>query len=138
MAATMNLIDYSGIPHRHHVYASSGRAKALVHKSITMGSLFRHIDYMANLVGIDHVGFASDYIPTADFSAAMGAKGVLTAAPHQIIAAPVDVMLHKGRSEEDCSTFLGGKLCRVMGPGLELGTSMQANANGATGDAGGE
>ena len=116
MAATMKLIDYSGSPHRHHGYASSERAKALVHKPITMGSLFRHID----------------------FSAAMGAKGVLTAAPRQIIAAPVDVMLHKGRLEQDCSTFLGGKLCRVMGPGLELGTSMRANAIRDTGDAGGE
>ena len=101
---------------------------------VSREALFRHIDYMANLVGIDHVGFASDYIPTADFTAtvlqtpagaalfpdggystAMGAKGVPTPAPYQIIAALVDLMLDKGYSEEDCGKFLGGNLYRVMG-----------------------
>lgn len=100
---------------------------------VTTDMLFRHIDYMANLVGIDHVGFGSDYIPditytadgiqTADgaalfpdggHSAAMGAKGVPTPAPYQIVAALVDKMLEKGYSEEDCGKFLGGNMYRVM------------------------
>lgn len=33
---------------------------------VTTEALFRHIDYMANLVGIDHVGFGSDYIPSGN------------------------------------------------------------------------
>lgn len=30
---------------------------------VTTDVLFRHVDYMANLAGIDHVGFGSDSIP---------------------------------------------------------------------------
>jgi len=100
---------------------------------VTTDVLFRHIDYMASLVGIDHVGFGSDYIPNINFtasliqtpagqavfpdggySAAMGAKGVPTPAPYQIVAALVDTMLEHGYSAEDCSKFLGGNLYRVM------------------------
>ena len=36
-AANLKLIDYSGIPHRHHVYTSSGRAKALVDLMLDKG-----------------------------------------------------------------------------------------------------
>lgn len=100
---------------------------------VTTDALFRHIDYMADLVGIDHVGFGSDYIPdikvTASliqtpegravfpdggYSAAMGAKGAPTPAPYQIVAALVDTMLAKGYSETDCGKFLGGNMHRVI------------------------
>ena len=100
---------------------------------VTTDALFRHIDYMADLVGIDHVGFGSDYIPNINltasliqtpagqtvfpdggYSAAMGAKGVPTPAPYQIVAALVDKMLENGYSEKDCGKFLGGNLYRVM------------------------
>ncbi len=100
---------------------------------LTTDALFRHIDYMANLVGIDHVGFGSDFIPDVNFtasliqtpmgaavfpdggySAAMGAKGCPTPAPYQIVAALVDKMLENGYSEEDCGKFLGGNMYRVM------------------------
>lgn len=100
---------------------------------VTTDALFRHIDYIANLVGIEYVGFGSDFIPDIDFtasliqtpmgaavfpdggySAAMGAKGVPTPAPYQIVAALVDKMLENGYSEEDCSKFLGGNMYRVI------------------------
>jgi len=100
---------------------------------LTTDILFRHIDYMVNLVGIDHVGFGSDFIPNVNitasliqtpagaavfpdggYSAAMGAKGVPTPAPYQIVAALVDKMLEKGYSEADCGKFLGGNMYRVM------------------------
>lgn len=101
---------------------------------LTTDAIFRHIDYMAELVGIDHVGFGSDYIPDINFtasliqtpmgaavfpdggySAAMGAKGVPTPAPYQIAAALVDKMLEHGYSDEDCGKFLGGNMYRVIG-----------------------
>ncbi len=100
---------------------------------LTADAVFRHIDYIAELVGIDYVGFGSDYIPDIDFtasliqtpmgaavfpdggySAAMGAKGVPTPAPYQIVAALVDKMLENGYSEEDCGKFLGGNMYRVI------------------------
>jgi membrane dipeptidase len=100
---------------------------------VTTDMLFKHIDYMVNLVGIDHVGFGSDYIPditsTADslqgplgqivfpdggYSTKMGAKGAPTPAPYQIVAALVDKMLSKGYSADDCGKFLGGNNYRVF------------------------
>jgi membrane dipeptidase len=100
---------------------------------VTTDALFKHIDYMANLVGIEHVGFGSDYIPSVSltasliqtpagaavfpdggYSAAMGAKGVPTPAPYQIVAALVDKMLENGYSDSDCNKFLGGNMYRVM------------------------
>ncbi|HEX9258256.1 MAG TPA: membrane dipeptidase [Acidimicrobiales bacterium] len=100
---------------------------------VTTDMLMRHIDYMADLVGIDHVGFGSDYIPdvtwTANsiqeplgqivfpdggYSAKMGAKGVPTPAPYQIVAALVDAMLDRGYTPEDCAKFLGGNIYRVF------------------------
>lgn len=100
---------------------------------VTTDMLFRHIDHIVNLVGIDHVGFGSDWIPdvtfTADacqtplgelffpdggYTASMGAKGIPTPAPFQIAAALVDTLLDHGYSEEDCAKFLGGNLYRVF------------------------
>lgn len=100
---------------------------------VTTDMVFKHIDYMADLVGIDHVGFGSDYIPNINitcaliqspvgaavfpdggYSAAAGAKGFPTPAPYQIVAALVDKMLEKGYSEKDCGKFLGGNMYRVM------------------------
>jgi membrane dipeptidase len=100
---------------------------------VTTDMLFRHIDYMVNLVGIDHIGFGSDYIPNINFTASIiqtpmgqevfpdggyttkvGAKGFPTPAPYQIVAALIDTMLEKGYSEEDCGKFLGGNMYRVM------------------------
>ncbi len=95
--------------------------------------VFRHVDYLVNLVGIDHVGYGSDWIPDVTQTAlggqgplgellfpdggimkAMSAKGVPTPAPHQFIAALVDKLLEKGYSETDCGKFLGGNLYRVF------------------------
>jgi membrane dipeptidase len=100
---------------------------------VTTDMLFRHIDYMVNLVGIDHVGYGSDFIPditfTADgmqtpfgqaifpdggYTSKTGEKGFPTPASYQIIAALVDKLLEKGYSEEDCGKFLGGNMYRVM------------------------
>jgi membrane dipeptidase len=100
---------------------------------VTTDMLFRHIDYMVDLVGIDHVGFGSDFIPditwTADAiqtamgsvvfpdggrSAQMGAKGVPTPAPYQIVAALVDTLLDHGYTPDDCAKFLGGNNYRVF------------------------
>ena len=100
---------------------------------VTTDMLFKHIDYMVNLVGIDHVGFGSDFIPdityTADgmktpagqaifpdggYTTKTAHKGFPTPAPYQIIASLVDKMLSKGYTDEDCQKFIGGNNYRVM------------------------
>ncbi len=101
---------------------------------VTTDMLFRHIDYVVSLVGIDYVGYGSDFIPdityTADgmqtpagqaifpdggYTGRVGAKGFPTPASYQIIAALVDKLLEHEYSEEDCKKFLGHNMYRVMG-----------------------
>ena len=100
---------------------------------VTTEMLFRHIDYMVSLVGIDHVGYGSDFIPDVTFTsdgmqtpfgaaifpdggytAKTGAMGFPTPASYQILAALVDKLLDEGYSEEDCVKFIGGNIYRVM------------------------
>ena len=88
---------------------------------------------MVNLVGIDHVGFGSDYIPDITKTAqlfqtplgdlgfpdggiikAAATKGIPSANPARIVAALVDKLLDNGYTEEDCGKFLGGNLYRVF------------------------
>ncbi|WP_172298294.1 membrane dipeptidase, partial [Pseudoruegeria sp. HB172150] len=99
---------------------------------VTTDILFEHIDHIVSLVGVDHVGFGSDWIPDITQTAvsgmsplgdllfpdggvlrAMSAKGVPTPAPYQIVAALVDKLLENGWSDADCGKFLGGNLYRV-------------------------
>lgn len=94
--------------------------------------LYRHIDHIVSLTGVDHVGYGSDWIPDITYTAvsgqgplgelifpddgtmkAMSAKGVPTPAPFQIIHALVDKLLENGWSDADCGKFLGGNLYRV-------------------------
>ena len=100
---------------------------------VTTDMLFRHIDYMVNLVGIDHVGYGSDFIPDVTFTSdgmqtsfgqaifpdggysfKAGEKGFPTPASYQILPALVDKLLENGYSEEDCVKFIGGNNYRVM------------------------
>ena len=94
--------------------------------------VFRHVDYMAELIGIDHVGFGSDWMPYSDwvaeqsqlplgeivfpdngYTAQMAAKGVPTPDPSSFLPALIDTMLEHGYSEEDCAKFVGGNSYRV-------------------------
>jgi len=103
---------------------------------VTTDVIFQHIDHIASLIGIDHVGYASDYVPDVYISCEMGkgpladllfpdpdgrhmfpemcAKGTPTPAPYQFIAALVDKMLEKGYSEEDCGKVIGGNVYRLF------------------------
>jgi membrane dipeptidase len=100
---------------------------------VTTDMLFKHIDYMVNLVGIDHVGYGSDFIPDTSFTSdgmqtpfgqaifpdggysfEVGKKGFPTAASYQILPALVDKLLEKGYSEEDCAKIIGGNNYRVF------------------------
>ena len=55
------------------VLASGGSGRVYQYTSnpdiVTTDMVFRHVDHMAELVGIDHVGFGSDYIPDITWSA---------------------------------------------------------------------
>lgn len=100
---------------------------------VTTDIVFRHVDHMVNLVGIDYVGFGSDWIPDVKLTAlgvqsplgqiffddggismAMGKKGVPTPNPADFVAALVDKLMEHGYTEEDCKKFLGGNFYRVF------------------------
>jgi membrane dipeptidase len=103
---------------------------------VTTDIIFQHIDHIVNLIGIDHVGYGSDFIPDVYWTAESGQtpmadilfpdpdgkhmfpemckKGVPTPAPYQFIAALVDKMLEKGYSEEDCGKVIGGNAYRLF------------------------
>jgi membrane dipeptidase len=100
---------------------------------VTMDMIFKHIDYMVKLVGPDHVGYGSDYIPDITqtamavqipayawifpdngYTIAAGKKGMPTPKPPEMIAALVDKMLEHGYSEKDCGKIIGGNLMRVF------------------------
>ena len=100
---------------------------------VTTDMVFRHIDHVVNLVGIDHVGFGSDWVMDMNMTATlmqapigqmffndggvsmvMGKKGVPTPNPAQIVAALIDKLLEHGYTESDCKKFLGGNFYRVF------------------------
>jgi len=98
---------------------------------VTTDMIFRHIDHMVQLVGPDHVGLGSDYIPDPTFTiagsaahpeiyddngytVAAGKKGFVTPRPPDVYPAIVDKFLEHGYSEEDCGKILGGNMVRVF------------------------
>jgi membrane dipeptidase len=90
-------------------------------------TMFRHIEHIVNLVGIDHVGIGLDYVRDVkaiwdwiqrdrDLWPQPGAQEQpypAHAQPEQI-AELVDIMLGHGYSPEDIGKVLGGNFLRVM------------------------
>ena len=66
--------------HFYSTYMAKRLANGTVAKDIGPSDLFAHIDYMANLVGIDHVGLGADFFPThgewAEFQKAQGTHNI--------------------------------------------------------------
>jgi membrane dipeptidase len=69
--------------------------------------LIDHIDHVAKVAGIDHVGLGSDFD---------GVSGLLPAGMNQVTDLPriVDGLLARGYSEQAVKQILGGNMLRVM------------------------
>jgi len=90
-------------------------------------TMFRHIEHIVNLVGIDHVGIGLDYVRDVkaiwdwiqrdrDLWPQAGEEETpypAHAQPEQI-AELVGIMLHHGYSRDDVAKVLGGNFLRVM------------------------
>jgi membrane dipeptidase len=88
-------------------------------------ALFRHVDYIAQLVGPAHVGFGLDFIPDTQgliawiksrpetFPADQNRTQMLSAAP-QVIEPIVDLMLQAGYCAADVRIVLGDNWLRVL------------------------
>jgi membrane dipeptidase len=89
-----------------------------------------HIDHVVELVGVDHVGFGSDFDGVGD-SLPVGLKSVADY-PNLIRA-----LLEAGYSEEDVAKIAGGNLMRVWEEvervALELGAEPPGHQAASTG-----
>jgi membrane dipeptidase len=72
---------------------------------VTIENFMQHLDHAVALIGIDHVGFGSD------FDGGGGIQGIddVTALPNITVE-----MLRRGYSERDIKKFWGGNFLRVM------------------------
>jgi membrane dipeptidase len=71
-----------------------------------LSNLIDHIDYIARLVGVDHVGIASDF---GGYPANI--KGIENAGEYQNIA---QALLKRGYSREDVAKIMGENLLRLF------------------------
>ncbi len=71
----------------------------------TIADYIKHIDYVVNMIGIDHVGFGSD------FDGGGGVEGIydISQLPNLTVE-----LIRSGYSDEDIKKFWGGNLLRVL------------------------
>ncbi|HQO49558.1 MAG TPA: dipeptidase [Bacteroidales bacterium] len=80
--------------------------KKFPNKLATVSDLVDHIDYIVQLIGIDHVGFGSDF----------DGGGMLSACKDvSQLPAITTEMLRRGYSEDDLQKFWSGNFLRVFG-----------------------
>lgn len=84
-------------------------------------SLIDHIDHIAKIAGVDHVGLGSDFD---------GVSGALPEGIHSAADLPkiTQALLDRGYSEPDIKKILGGNLLRVMREVERVSREMQASA----------
>ncbi len=90
-----------------------------------LSSLIDHIDHVAKIAGIDHVGLGSDF------------DGVSGATPQGIDSAAdlpkiTQALLDRGYSSDDIKKILGGNLLRVFREAEHISHTMQAEVRGET------
>jgi membrane dipeptidase len=98
-------------------------------ESISPESIFRHVDYVVQLVGPAHAGYGLDYITKTDlllkmiklrpdtFPADQNFTRMWSAGP-DVIEPTVDLMLKAGYTDADVRGVLGGNWMRVLGTAL--------------------
>jgi len=84
-----------------------------------LSTLIDHIDHIAKVAGVDHVGLGSDF----DGVSGQLPEGIDSAADLPKITA---ALLARGYSAEDCHKILGGNLLRVFGEVERVSREMQA------------
>jgi membrane dipeptidase len=109
-AAVEQAAAQAGAKGRAFTYSDESRLRCSLMNRIPRPPLSRlidHIDHIARVAGVDHVGLGSDF------------DGIFGQLP-QGIDSPADLpkitaaLLDRGYSDEDCRKILGGNLLRVM------------------------
>jgi membrane dipeptidase len=83
-----------------------------------LSSLIDHIDHIAKVAGVDHVGLGSDFD---------GVSGALPDGIHSAADLPkiTQALLDRGYSDDNVKKILGGNLLRVMGEVERVSREMQ-------------
>jgi membrane dipeptidase len=84
-------------------------------------SLIDHIDHVAKVAGIDHVGLGADW----DGVSGQTPQGIDSVADLPKIT---QALLDRGYSEADIKKILGGNLLRVLGEAERVSRQMQAQS----------
>lgn len=77
-----------------------------------------HIDHMAKIMGLDHIGVGSDFD---------GGGGLIGIDDVSEMPNLTKELLKRGYSEEDIRKIWGGNLMRVLGEAIKVSRQMQAN-----------
>ena len=104
--------------HFYSTYMAKRLANGTVAKDIGVSDLVDHIDYIANLVGIDHVGLGADFFPTygewAEFQKAQGTYNIKWVIEDK--SAMPDVtreLVFRGYSDSEIRKILGLNFLRI-------------------------
>lgn len=107
--------EYGRYLHEHHLSSDSEEAKAFRDKlmeenppvPVTVAQVADHIDHVVELVGVEHVGFGSDFDGVSALP--QGLEDV-SGFPNLIAE-----LLRRGYSEADIAKICGGNILRVWG-----------------------
>ena len=118
-AALENELKMAGKPVSYIVLDQIGREWAARIPRPPLNSLIDHIDHIAKVAGVDHVGLGSDF------------DGVSGATPQGIDSAAdlpkiTQALLDRGYSADDIRKILGGNLMRVFREAERVSREMQA------------
>lgn len=104
--------------HFYSTYMAKRFANGTVAKEIGVSDLLDHIDYIANLVGVDHVGLGADFFPThgewAEFQKAQGTHNIKWIIEDK--SAMPDVtreLVFRGYSDSEIQKILGLNFLRI-------------------------
>jgi membrane dipeptidase len=120
--ARLNSPPYGGLLIGRPVEAAAALAdwrKAHPAPTVTLAQVADHIDHIAKVAGIDHVGIGSDY-DGVDNSLPDGLESVAT------YPALLAEMLRRGWSDADVAKLAGGNVLRVMAQAEKVAASMKA------------
>ena len=112
------ILDFSK-PGVVSAYRAAMQELSVLHPPATVSDFVDHIDHAVSIMGIDHVGIASD------FDGGGGVLGWQNAAESGAVTAE---LVRRGYSDEDIARIWGGNLLRVWGEIEEVSRALQEDA----------
>jgi len=117
--------------HFYSTYMAKRSANGTIAKDISVSDLVDHIDYIVNLVGIDHVGLGADFFPIhgewAEFQQAQGTDSIKWIIEDKSYMSDVTrELVFRGYSDSEIQKILGLNFLRVCRTVLGTATTWRA------------